>query len=300
MIALFDSGYGGLTVLKPIMELLPEYDYVYLGDSARVPYGNRTPEMIWKFSEEAVEYLFNRGAKLIIFACNTTSSAALRHIQQKYLNGAQEQNKKVLGVVIPMAEEVVKVSKNNHVGVIGTRATINSRVYEKEIAKESAKRALHLPGSSEAIPVKLYSQASLSSSSSHPKIRVFSKACPLLVPLIEEDYHKKPEAISILKKYLKPLKSCNIDTLVLGCTHYPLMLKEIKKIMGPKVKILLSGEVTAKSLKDYLARHPEIESRLSKSHTRTFLTTDDPAKFKSFTEKHFGMKIKMPEKVELD
>ncbi len=275
MIALFDSGYGGLTVLKPIMELLPQYDYLYLGDSARVPYGNRSPETIRKFSEEAVEYLFNRGAKLVIFACNTTSSAALRHVQQKYLNGPKEQDKKVLGVVIPMAEEVVKITRNNRIGVIGTRATINSQVYEKEIGKLSL------------------------------KIKVYPKACPLLVPLIEEDWHKKPEAISILKKYLKPLKSCNIDTLVLGCTHYPLMIKEIKCIMGPKVKILSSGEITAKSLKDYLARHPEIESKLSKNPTRIhpaptcFLTTDDPAKFKSFTEKHFGMKIKMPEKVEL-
>lgn len=269
MIALFDSGYGGLTVLKPIMDLLPDYDYLYLGDNARVPYGNRSPETIQKFSEEAVEYLFKRGAKLIIFACNTTSSAALRHIRQKYLNGAQEQNKKVLGVVIPMAEEVVKVTKNNKVGVIGTRATVNSQVYEKEIAKLS------------------------------PKIKVFSQSCPLLVPLIEEDWHKKPETMSILKKYLQPLKSCNIDTLILGCTHYPLMIKEIKRVMGPKVKALPSGEVTAKSLKEYLARHPEIESKLSKNRTRTYLTTDDPAKFKSFTEKHFGMKIKMPEKVEL-
>lgn len=269
MIALFDSGYGGLTVLKPITELLPQYDYIYLGDNARVPYGNRSPETIQKFSEEAVEYLFNRGVTLIIFACNTISSVALRHIQQKYLKGPEEQNRKVLGVIIPMAEEVVKITQNNHVGVIGTRATVNSQVYEKEIIKLS------------------------------PKIKVYSQTCPLLVPLIEEDWHKKPEAISILKKYLKPLKSYNIDTLVLGCTHYPLMLKEIKKVMGKKVKVLPSGEVTAKSLKNYLTRHPEIENKLTKNHTRTFLTTDDPAKFKSFTEKHFGMKIKMPEKVEL-
>lgn len=269
MIALFDSGYGGLTVLKPILQLLPEYDYIYLGDNARVPYGNRSAGTIQKFSEEAVEYLFSRGVKLIIFACNTISSAALRHVQQKYLNGPEEQNKKVLGVVIPMAEEVVRTTKNNCIGVIGTRATVNSQVYDKEIAKLS------------------------------PKIKVYSQACPLLVPLIEEDWHKRPEAISILKKYLKPLKSCNIDTLVLGCTHYPLMLREIKKVMGKRVKILPSGDITAKSLKNYLSRHPEIESKLTKNRTRTFLTTDDPAKFKSFTEKHFGMKIRMPEKVEL-
>lgn len=269
MIALFDSSYGGLTVLKPILKLLPEYDYIYLGDNARVPYGNRSPETIKKFTEEAVEYLFGRGVKLIIFACNAVSSVALRHVQQKYLNGRQEQNRKILGVVIPMAEEVSSISKNGRVGLIGTRATVNSQVYGKEIAKLSSK-------------IKLYSQTT-----------------PLLVPLIEEDWHKRPEAISILKKYLKPLKSCNIDTLILGCTHYPLMTKDIKRIMGNKVTVLSSGEITAKSLKNYLARHPEVESKLSKNRTRTFFTTDDPVKFKQFTEKHFGMRIKMPEKVEL-
>lgn len=268
MIALFDSGYGGLTVLRPILKLLPEYDYIYLGDNARVPYGNRSPETIKKFTEEAVEYLFERGVKLIIFACNAVSSVALRHAQQKYLNGPKDQDRKILGVIIPMAEEVAKITKNNRVGLIGTRATVNSKVYEKEIAKISN------------------------------KIKLYSEATPLLVPLIEEDWHKRPEAISILKKYLRPLKSCNIDTLILGCTHYPLMMKDIKRIMGKRIKVLPSGEITAQSLKNYLVRHPEIESRLSKNRTRTFLTTDDPAKFKEFTEKHFGMKIKMPKKVE--
>lgn len=272
--------------MKPILKLLPEYDYIYLGDNARVPYGNRSPETIKKFTEEAVEYLFGRGVKLIIIACNAVSSVALRHVQQKYLDGPQEQNRKILGVVIPMAEEVIHVTKNNSVGLIGTRATINSKGYEKEIAKESAKR------SGEAIlrPSKM---------SKAKSITLYSQATPLLVPLIEEDYHHKPEAISILKKYLRPLKSYNIDTLILGCTHYPLMMKDIKRIMGKKVKVLPSGEITAKSLENYLARHPEIESKLSKNHTRTFLTTDNPVKFKQFTEKHFGMRIKMPEKIDL-
>jgi glutamate racemase len=269
MIALFDSGYGGLTVLKPIMELLPEYDYLYLGDNARAPYGNHGTDNIKKFSEQAVEYLFSRGAKLIIFACNTASSVALRHIQQKYLNGAKETEKKILGVLIPVAEEAVEMTKNGRVGVVGTRATINSGNYTTEIHKLN------------------------------PDIKVYSKACPLLVPFIEEDWHTKPEAISILKKYIKPIKSCNIDTLILGCTHYPLMIKDFKRIMGDKVKILQSGDITAKKLKDYLKKHPEIEKKLTKGKTRTFLTTDDPVKFKEFTEKHFGMRIKMPEKVAL-
>lgn len=283
MIAIFDSGYGGLTVFKPIINLLPQYDYLYLGDSARAPYGIHSSENIKRFVEEAVEYLFKRGANLIIFACNTASSAALRHVQQKYLKGKNEKERKILGVLIPVAEEVCGANflanktsdrredtfKSRKVGVIGTSATINSNVYETEIHKIN------------------------------PNIKVYQKACPLLVPLIEEDWHKKPEAISILKKYLKPIKSTNIDTLILGCTHYPLMMKDIKRIMGKKITVVPSGEITAKSLKDYLERHSEIEKKLSRGGKREFLTTDDPEKFKIFTEKHFGMRIKMPQKVEL-
>lgn len=269
MIAVFDSGYGGLTVLKPIIDLLPEYDYVYLGDSARAPYGNHSEESIKKFSEQAVEYLFKNGATLIIFACNTASSVALRHAQKKYLNGAREKNRKILGVLIPVAEKVAEIAKNGAVGLVGTRATINSNNYEKEIHKIN------------------------------PKIKVYSQACPLLVPFIEENYHNKPQAISILKSYLRKLKSCNINTLILGCTHYPLMEKNFKRIMGKKVHILNSGEITAKALKVYLERHPEIEKKLSKKRKRKFLTTDDPKRFKEFTEKHFKIKIQMPKRVEL-
>lgn len=269
MIAVFDSGYGGLTVLKPIMKLLPEYDYLYLGDNARVPYGNHSPETIRKFSEQAVEFLFKRGAKLIIFACNTASSTALRHVQQKYLKGKEETDQKILGVLIPVAEKAASITKNKKVGVVGTKATIDSKAYESEIGK-----------------INKY-------------IKVYTKACPLLVPFIEEGWHTKPEATSILKKYLRPLKHCNIDTLILGCTHYPIMLKSFQRIMGKKVQILTSGEETAESLKEYLKRHPEIENKITKKGKREFLTTDDPAKFKNFVEKHFGMKIKAPEKVEL-
>lgn len=270
MIALFDSGYGGLTVLKPILQLLPQYDYLYLGDNARNPYGNHTAQTIKGFCEEAVEYLFKRGASLIIFACNAASSTSLRHVQEKYLNGSNGQNRKILGVIIPMAEKVVQLSQVGRVGVVGTKATINSGVYETEIHKLNS------------------------------NIKIFAQATALLVPFIEEDWHHKPEAISILKKYLRPLKTKNIDSLILGCTHYPLMLKHFRRIMGKKVKVLHSGEITAESLKQYLERHPEIQSQLAKGKSRTFLTTDDPLKFKTFTEKHFGMKIKMPEKVSLN
>ncbi|MBT3864912.1 glutamate racemase [Candidatus Peregrinibacteria bacterium] len=271
MIALFDSGIGGLTVLKPVLKELPQYDYIYLGDSARSPYGPRSPETIKKFSEEAVEYLFNRGVTLIIFACNTASSVALRHVQQKYLKGDKEQDRKILGVLIPLAEEVTKQTKTNRVGVVGTKATISSQSYNSEIHKIN------------------------------PETKVYSQTCPLLVPIIEESWHTKPEATSILRKYLKPLKSTNIDTLILGCTHYPIMHKDFQKYMGKKTKVFDTGEVVAKSLADYLERHPEIEKKLSKStpKKRIFLTTDDPAKMKTFAEKHLGQKIKMPEKITL-
>lgn len=269
MIGIFDSGYGGLTVLKPILEKLPQYDYIYLGDNARAPYGGHSPENIQHFSEQAVEYLFSRGAKLIIFACNTASAVALRHVQEKYLKGAEEQERKILGVLIPVAEKAAELSKNHVVGVVGTKATVNSKVYEKEIHKIN------------------------------PNIQVHAKACPLLVPFIEEDWHTKPEAKSILKKYLHSLKSSTPDTLILGCTHYPLMINQFKQIMSNRVVILESGKVTAESLKMYLDRHPEIASKLTTQKSRIFLTTDDPQNFKNFVEKHFGMKIKMPERVEL-
>lgn len=268
MIALFDSGFGGLTVLKPILKLLPKYDYLYLGDNARTPYGGHSEENIKLFAEQAVEFLFNKGAKLIIFACNTASSVALRHVQQKYLKGKDEKDRKILGVLIPVAEEIAK-AKNRVVGVVGTKATINSKAYEKEIHKIN------------------------------PKIKVYSKACPLLVPFIEEGWHKKPEAISILKKYLRPLKSCNLDSLILGCTHYPLMIKDFRRIMGKKIRILDSGEITALSLKEYLERHSEIESRLSKNSTRKFLTTDSPEKMQDFAKTHLAMTIPKPEKINL-
>ncbi|MBI4975677.1 glutamate racemase [Candidatus Peregrinibacteria bacterium] len=267
MIAIFDSGYGGLTVMKPIINLLPQYDYIYLGDNARSPYGNHSPETIKKFAEEAVEYLFSKGAELIIFACNTASSTALRHVQHKYLKGKDEKDRKILGVLIPVAQQAVKITKNGKIGVVGTKATINSNVYETEIHKLNS------------------------------KISIYQKACPLLVPFIEEGWHTKPEAKSVLKKYLRSLKDCHIDTLILGCTHYPLMIKDFKRIMGNKVKVLPSGEITAESLKAYLGRHPEIENKLSKNKKREFFTTDDPQKFQDFAEKNLGMKIKIPQKI---
>lgn len=269
MIGIFDSGFGGLTVLSPILKELPQYDYLYLGDNARAPYGNHSQESVREFSKQAVEYLFSRGAVLVIIACNTACAAALRSLQQEYLNGSQETDRKILGVLLPTAEAAAQKTKNKQIGVIGTKLTIASEVYNTELTKLQ------------------------------PAITTTGKACPLLVPFIEEDWHHKPEATSVAKKYLKPLKDHHIDTLILGCTHYPLMTKEIKNIMGRKVQLIDCGKTTAFSLKDYLSRHPEIESKLTRQGTKTFCTTDDPQYFQQFAEKYLGQKISKPQKISL-
>ncbi len=259
MIAIFDSGYGGLTVLKPILELLPQYDYLYLGDNAKAPYGIHSPETVTEFSVKAVEELKNRGAKLIIFACNTASATALPHLKDE----------NIIGVIYPAASKAAESTKNGRIGIVATKTTVMSQAYEKALK------------------------------GINKDLKIHSQACPLLVPFIEEGWHTKPEAISILKKYLMPLKSHNIDTLILGCTHYPLMLKDFKRIMGKKVNIITSGEITAQCLKKYLEENPAIEKSLSRKKSRKYYTTDDPKTFKDFTEKNLGMKIPMPEKISL-
>lgn len=269
MIAIFDSGYGGVTVLKSIIEALPQYDYLYFGDSARAPYGNHSSKIIRSYSEQAVEMLFDRGAVLIIFACNTTSSVALRHVQKKYLKGKSEKERKILGVLIPVAEKAVSESKNKHIAVVGTIATVRSGAYETEIKKIS------------------------------PEISVYQQACPLLVPYIEQDLHHSAEALSTLDQYLEALRAVDVDTLILGCTHYPLMAAQFAKSMGKEVKILESGPISAESLKEYLRRHPEIERRISRHSKLQFMTSGDPLKFESFIKEHFNMKIETPEKVSL-
>jgi glutamate racemase len=269
MIGIFDSGYGGLSIYKEIVSLLPEYDYVYLGDNARAPYGNRSHDTIKEFSKQAVDYLFVNGCRLIIFACNTASSQALREIQEEYLRKPNVTDKKILGVIRPVAEEAVKLTKKKQVGVVGTRATVHSNSYEQEIL------------------------------SLDPDIKVYSQACPLLVPLVEENWHSKPEARIILKKYLRPLKNRNVDVLILGCTHYPFLIKDFKRYMGKRVQVPHPGIIVAHSLRDYLKRHPEIETLLSKKGLRSFLTTDDPERFMEFGNKFFKEKIKEVKKIHL-
>ncbi len=267
MIGVFDSGYGGLTVLKEVMPSLPQYDYLYLGDNARAPYGNRSKETIIEYTDQAVRFLFERGARLIVVACFTATSQALRELQHKYLLDPKSpyKDRKILGVVRPIVESAVKTTHTKRIGVLGTRGTINSGVFEVEINKLDSTCA------------------------------VAQQACPLLVPLIEEGWHKKPEARSILKKYLRNIKTHNVDTLLLGCTHYPLMIQEITQMMGKSTKVLHSGKVVAESLVEYLQRHPEIESQLTRNNTRHFLTTDNAQRFAQFAVEFAGVDAKNTE-----
>lgn len=275
MIGIFDSGYGGLTVLKACMKLLPQYDYLYLGDNLRVPYGSRSPETIQQFSEDALKYFFDKKTPLTIFACNTASAAALPYLQEKYLRKPGVTDRKVLGVIIPVAEKAAKMTRNKRIAVVGTRATIKSKAYEKELHKLD------------------------------PSIRVFGVETPLLVPLIEEGWHHKPQARSILKKYLAQVKDFSPDVLILGCTHYPMMHDVFEDIMGKSVHVLDSSTAVAESLADYLKRHPEIESQLSKNADptqpgkRIFTCTDAPERFSEFAGKFLGDERVVVEKVQL-
>ena len=268
MIGVFDSGFGGLTVLKEFLRVLPDYDYMYLGDNARAPYGNKSDEVIYNYIQEAVDFLFREGCEIVILACNTASAKALRKIQQNYLPKFYP-GKRVLGVVVPVAEAALKLQQGNKLGVIGTTATINSGVYKKELEKL------------------------------RNDLEIYQQACPLLVSLIEEGWTNKPETKMILKKYLRPLKVKQIDTLILGCTHYPLLVNDIAGVMGKNVKIIDSATVTAEKLKDYLRRHDEIVKKLNKSSKLIFYTTDDINKFRELGKKFLGREIKEAKKAEL-
>ena len=267
-IGVFDSGFGGLTILKAFLKKLPEYDYIYLGDNARTPYGNKSQDVIYEYTRQAVEFLFEKGCVLIILACNTASTKALRKIQQELLP-VKYPDRRVLGVVIPLAEAGVETARYGRIGVIGTRATIESKVYEQELGKLSS------------------------------QLKIFGQACPLLVPLVEEGWVGKPETNMILKKYLYRLKRQKIDTLILGCTHYPILQKDIERIMGKNCRVLNGPEMVSHKLEDYLSRHPEIEGRISRTGTVTFCTTDDPARFKVLGQKFLGQNIPEVERANL-
>ena len=263
-IGVFDSGYGGLTVMKEVVKLLPQYDYIYLGDNARAPYGTRSFDTVYQYTLESVEYLFSRGCNLIILACNTASAKALRTIQQIDLPQINA-DKRVLGVIRPTTELIGEFTLSNTVGILGTLGTVQSMSYPIEIKKF------------------------------FPEISVVQEACPMWVPLIENNEFENEGADFFIKKHIDAilLQNKSIDTLVLACTHYPLMLERIKKFVPNNIKILSQGNLVANALKKYLDAHIDLEAACAKNGNKLFLTTESidstTAKNQSFTKKasHF-------------
>ncbi len=262
-IGVFDSGYGGLTVLKEIKAKLPRYDYIYLGDNARAPYGARSFTTVYQYTLQCVQWFFKQGCPLVILACNTASAKALRTIQQNDLPLIDE-GKRVLGVIRPTTEIIGKFTKNKQVGILGTTGTVQSNSYPIEIEKF------------------------------FPSIKVYQQACPMWVPLIENNEQNSPGADYFIKKNIQQLleKSAGIDTILLACTHYPLLLDKLKQFVPAGTTILSQGEIVANSLYDYLQRHPEIEERCTKNGQLGFYTTDSPDDFDNHGATFFGEPLK--------
>jgi len=261
-IGVFDSGYGGLTILKELKHTLPQYDYIYLGDNARAPYGPRSYDTVYQYTLEAVNWFFNQGCSLVILACNTASAKALRTIQQKDLP-RMAPDKRVLGVIRPTTEILGNFSTTHQVGILGTLGTIQSDSYPIELAKF------------------------------FPALKVFQQACPLWVPLIENGEQDKPGADYFVKSYLDQLfsQSTDIDTLLLACTHYPLLADKIRAFMPKGVNIVSQGAIVAKSLAKYLESHPDLAQKCSQSGQLSFYTTDNPQAFELQASTFFGQKI---------
>ena len=281
-IGVFDSGYGGLTILKDIRNVLPSYDYLYLGDNARAPYGTHSFEVIYRYTLQAVKYLFEHDCTLVILACNTASAKALRTIQQNDLPPFREGRGRlvnVLGVIRPTVEAVPSITKTGHVGILATPATVSSESYVLELEKIA------------------------------PNLTITQQACPMWVPLIEAGEHKGPGAKYFIGKYLREILANDpqIDTIVLGCTHYPLMKIQIDRWLefhyeieesgfpvpfdAPRVKTIAQGELVAESLKDYLQRHPEYREQLSKNGTCRYLTTENADRFAQSASNFIGSSI---------
>lgn len=250
-IGVFDSGYGGLTILHGIRQLLPQYDYLYLGDNARAPYGPRSFDVVYEFTLQAVTRLFEMGCHLVILGCNTASAKALRTIQQNDLPKLDAQ-RRVLGIIRPTAEVIGSLTHSRHVGIFATEGTIKSQSYDLEIHKL------------------------------HPDLKVTGVACPFWVPLVEYNEADSPGADYFVKKRIDQImrEDPQIDAIILGCTHYPLLMPKILKYLPTGVRIIPQGEYVAESLKSYLDRHPEIDQRCSKTATVHYLTTENPDKFK--------------------
>lgn len=261
-IGIFDSGYGGLTLLKEIVKHLPEYDYLYLGDNARAPYGTRSFQTVYEYTLQCVEQLFAMDCELVVLACNTASAKALRTIQQKDLPRIAP-DKRVLGVIRPTTEVVGKHSKTGHIGVLGTTGTITSNSYPIEIAKF------------------------------YPELKVNQEACPMWVPLVENNEFENEGADYFIQKNINSLlsKDDKIDTIILGCTHYPLLINKIKKYLPSHITLLFQGEIVASSLADYLKRHAELEQKCSKGGSINFYTTDAPENFDKAASLFFGKTV---------
>jgi len=264
-IGVFDSGYGGLTVLKELVDTLPEYDFLYLGDNARTPYGTRSFDVVYKYTLQCVKYLFSQGCPLIIIACNTASAKALRNIQMLDLPTLAPDNR-VLGVIRPSVEKVAEITRNGHVGVLGTVGTVSSESYPIELEKWSGGR------------VKSTVQ----------------EACPMWVPIVENNEIETEGADFFVRKNILNIleKDKNLDTLILGCTHYPLLEKLIRKYVPEEIEILKQGHIVAEKLNDYLERHPEMEARLSKGGSIDYLTTESTGTFESKASLFMGQDVK--------
>jgi glutamate racemase len=249
-IGIFDSGFGGLTVFKSIAQKLPDYNYIYLGDNARSPYGDHSFETVYQYTLECVEWLFQQGCPLVILACNTASAKALRNIQQLDLP-KKYPNHRVLGVIRPTAEVIGNFSQSKHIGVMGTRGTVNSNSYPIEIH--------HF----------------------FPNVEVHQQSCPMWVPLIENGEHLHAGADYFVEQYIRQLmqQSSDIDTILLACTHYPLLVPKIETYLPEKIHLIAQGDIVANSLSDYLQRHPEIEGKLAKTRQRVFYTSGEVSVF---------------------
>lgn len=262
-IGIFDSGYGGLTVLKEIIAKLPQYDYIYLGDNARSPYGTRSFETVYEYTLECVKWLFNQGCPLLVLACNTASAKALRSIQQNDLDKI-DVSKRVLGVIRPTTEIIGQFTKTGNVGILATSGTVISNSYPIEIQKF------------------------------YPKVNVFQQACPMWVPLVENNEYNSPGTDYFIQKNIDQLlqQSGSIDTILLACTHYPLLMDKIKKAVPANVTVLSQGEIVANSLKQYLQKHTEIEEKCSKNRQTSFYTTDSAEDFDNHAAIFYGKPVR--------
>lgn len=261
-IGVFDSGYGGLTILSEIRKKIPEYDFLYLGDNARAPYGNRSFDIVYEYTLEAVKLLFSRGCHLVILACNTASAKALRTIQQQDLAGI-DPNKRVLGVIRPSTEEIGQLTKSKHVGVLATEGTVQSKSYILELQKFA------------------------------PEIVVNQHACPLWVPLIENNKHFSEAGKNIISEDVFTLlsKDSKIDSIILGCTHYPLVQEYLESIVSKEIRIVSQGEIVARKLEQYLENHPEIAKNCSRNSKVQYLTTEDSIVFNENAARFLGVDI---------